>query len=134
MGDIDNDQISDKAPYIICYGHLKNFINCYFGYLGLIGFMFATAYKKKPKSQNRKMREDLNIDDYEDGEILMKPKGRIRRNISSTQTSKTCFQYQILLALFLESTGVTRTLMKIEWKLGRLFVGIWRFEELCWMQ
>lgn len=38
MGYLDNDHISNKATYIIGYGHINNFIDCYFAYLGLTGF------------------------------------------------------------------------------------------------
>ncbi|CAI9292605.1 unnamed protein product [Lactuca saligna] len=103
IGDINNDQILEKATYIIGYGRLKNFIDCYFAYIALTDFALATAYKKKWKNPNSKLREDLNINDYVDGEILMKPNGvvfqgknmkeRERRNISFTHTPMRCIQH-----------------------------------------
>lgn len=72
MGELDNNHLTDISTYIIVYGHIKSSIDCCFHYLGLSNFEFAIANKKKTKNLNTYLREDLNIKDYEDGEILMK--------------------------------------------------------------
>lgn len=74
MRDINNDHIQDKATYIIRYGHLKNFIDCYLAHLGLTDVELATAFKKKPMNLNLEFGKDLNINDYVDGDILITPK------------------------------------------------------------
>lgn len=74
MGDMNNDRVQDKASYIIRYSHIKSFV-CYYAHLSLTDFEFPTTFNKKLKVPMSIFKGNLNADDYEDGEILMKSKG-----------------------------------------------------------
>lgn len=75
LGDVNNDKVQDRASNIIGYSHTKSFIYYYFPHLELTNFEFSTSSKKNPKFPNSILKGKMNIDDYEDGEIIMKPKG-----------------------------------------------------------
>lgn len=49
-------------------------MDCYFAHLALTDFKFATSFKKKPKVFKSMLKGKMNIDDYEDGEIINQPK------------------------------------------------------------
>lgn len=112
IGDIDNYQFQYKATYIIRYGYIKNFVDWYFSSLSLTDLKFATSFKKKSKNSKSELREDVNVNDYVDGEILLKPKGMVfqMKNMkeggkkkyffNSILISKRCIQMWILPAFF----------------------------------
>lgn len=48
-GDFNNDQVQDRASYIIGYSHIKSIIDYYYAHLALTNFEYVTSFKKKPK-------------------------------------------------------------------------------------
>ena len=110
MGNLDNDQFQDKATHIIGYGHIKSFIDCYFAYLGLTNFEFATTYKRKTKNPDMSLKEYLNIEDFEEGEYLMKPKVVVFQGKNMKGGNKKYFFYTDFKEMF-STVNLTRILL-----------------------
>lgn len=58
-------------------------------------FEFAVAFKKKPNIPNSTLRKDLNINDYVDVEILMKPKGVVFQGKDMKEGGKKKYFFHI---------------------------------------
>lgn len=75
LGDVSKSQVQDKALYIIGYGHIKSFLDCYFAHLALKNVDLSTVFNKKSKVSKALLKGKLKIDDYEDWEIANQPLG-----------------------------------------------------------
>lgn len=75
IGDLSKSQIPDKAMYIVGYRHIKAFLDAYFSHLSLTDIDLSIAFNKNSKVPKALLKGKLNIEEYEDGEIIHKPLG-----------------------------------------------------------
>ncbi|CAI9276305.1 unnamed protein product [Lactuca saligna] len=66
----DDKYVTDKKVYLIAYVYLKNYIDCYLVHLGVSDFEITKVYKTLENTI-----DNVDMELYEDGEILWKPLG-----------------------------------------------------------
>lgn len=71
---LDDKYVTNKKVYVIGYAYLKNYIDFYFAHLGLFDFEITKTYNK-PEKNPKTTIDDVDLEQYDDGEILLKALG-----------------------------------------------------------
>ena len=66
---------TSRNAFIIGYAHIQSFKDCYFNHLAITYIDLAIAVNKTLKVPQSLFRGRLNIDEFEDGEIIHQPFG-----------------------------------------------------------
>lgn len=85
--DISRAAAKNRKAFIIGYTHIKSFIDCNYGYLAVNNIDLAMADNKTSKVPQSLLKGRLNINEFEDGEIIHKAisvvfQGKNRRGYS----------------------------------------------------
>lgn len=74
---VDASQVAkgNRNTFIIGYGHIKAFIDCYYDYFAIIDIELAMEINKRSKVSKDLLKGRMSIEKFGDGEIIHKPFG-----------------------------------------------------------
>lgn len=73
--DVSKIAKTNKDDFVIGFANVKAFLNRYYDYLAITDIDLALAINKTSKVPQCLLKVKLNIDDFEDGEIIHQPLG-----------------------------------------------------------
>lgn len=96
---LDDKQVADKRSYVVGYAYIKNLIDFHLSHLGLIDVEIAKDYKKPRKNPNA-ILDVVDLEQYDDGEIILNPLGVVFQGKKVNGKQKKHFLYTNLKDMY----------------------------------